>query len=275
MHLDERTYRGLLEGTLPPAAARALSEHLEGDCEVCEGFLAARWDALDRRVDADREAARLRQAGDDVLVRPVDAFSTLGFLKDPLYSFMKSYPPFELASVIIHEQTHATLFLRGQPDFDEELATFVGREGALEWVRMTYGERSPDLQSAIDADADGRTLAEMLRGLASELDVVYQGPGTREEKLARKSSIIEGFRTRLGGELRGQFRTEEYRRASAMTINNAVLSLYRLYSGDDQLLRSYFELKCGGSLRAFLEAAKELARHGDVLREMRQQLAGT
>jgi hypothetical protein len=54
MHLDPRTYSGLLAGTLPPGEARVLSEHLSGDCETCERFLAgmAAADGLDGRSDA-------------------------------------------------------------------------------------------------------------------------------------------------------------------------------------------------------------------------------
>jgi predicted aminopeptidase len=226
-----------------------------------------------RAADAAREAERLRQAGYDVLVRPVDAFSTLGFLKDPLYSFMKSYTAFDLASLIIHEQTHATIFLKGQPDFNEELATFVGTEGAMEWLRVRYGEHSPELQAAIDANRDERTLEGLLHGLAAELDVVYRGSGTREDKLARKATIIEEFRARLRGELDQRFCTEAYRGAPSMPINNAVLSLYRLYTGDDQLLRSFFEKRCGSSLPRLIEEAKRLAKRGDVLELMRQELA--
>ncbi len=53
MHLDERTYRQLLDGSLDPAEARKLARHLEGDCEACEGFLEERGgaDELDGRVD--------------------------------------------------------------------------------------------------------------------------------------------------------------------------------------------------------------------------------
>jgi hypothetical protein len=54
MHLTDATYRGLLDGTLPPGEARALVEHLDGDCETCERFLAERAgaDGLDGAVDA-------------------------------------------------------------------------------------------------------------------------------------------------------------------------------------------------------------------------------
>ena len=54
MHLDPRTYAGLLAGSLPPEEALALAEHLAADCERCGRFLAERAeaDALDGRGDA-------------------------------------------------------------------------------------------------------------------------------------------------------------------------------------------------------------------------------
>ncbi|HSM92929.1 MAG TPA: hypothetical protein VLT47_08555 [Anaeromyxobacteraceae bacterium] len=54
MHLDAHSYAALLEGTMPPEEARALSTHLDGECEQCEGFLAAQSsaDSLDGVVDA-------------------------------------------------------------------------------------------------------------------------------------------------------------------------------------------------------------------------------
>lgn len=59
MHLDPRTYAGLLAGTLPKEEARALAQHLAGTCERCERFLAERTqaDELDGRGDAAIDAA--------------------------------------------------------------------------------------------------------------------------------------------------------------------------------------------------------------------------
>jgi hypothetical protein len=63
MHLDDRTYRELLAGTLRPDLARELARHLDGACERCERFLAERpgADALDARADA--ALARLAPGG--------------------------------------------------------------------------------------------------------------------------------------------------------------------------------------------------------------------
>ena len=225
------------------------------------------------RPDADAEAARLRSEGYDEIVRPVDAFSTLGFTKDPLYSFMKKYPPFEIASLIIHEQTHATLFLKGQPEFNEEMASFVGEEGAFEWLQKTYGEGSKEYQAAVDSQADAELFTSLLRELSARLRAVYEGTASREEKLAQKAQIIEEFKKEISGSAAPHFRTAGYDRLGKIPLNNALLSLYSLYSDDVPLLRSWFEGRCGRSLKRFMESMKDLASHGDVKAQIRRELA--
>jgi hypothetical protein len=78
-HIDLETYTLLRSGELAPAEARAIAEHLDGPCDVCEAFLAGsiEADALDGDVDAalgalapaaeaergnDMEFARIRRA---------------------------------------------------------------------------------------------------------------------------------------------------------------------------------------------------------------------
>jgi predicted aminopeptidase len=226
------------------------------------------------RPDAEGEAATLRKRGYDVIIRGVDAFSTLGFTKDPLYSFMQGYSPFEIASLIIHEQTHATLFVKGQPQFNEELASFVGDTGALLWLRRVYGPDSEEYGSAVESREDAETFTALLKGLCAELDAVYAGPLTREEKLARKAEIILAFKRRMGGADAPRFRTKAYGNLGSLPINNAFLSLYSLYSDDVPLLRSYCQRACGGDLRRFMESAKALSRAGDVKALMRAELGG-
>ncbi|HEY6099094.1 MAG TPA: hypothetical protein VIW03_06675, partial [Anaeromyxobacter sp.] len=53
MHLTERTYELLLQGSLPPEDGRALARHLEEPCALCEEFLASRptADAADGLVE--------------------------------------------------------------------------------------------------------------------------------------------------------------------------------------------------------------------------------
>jgi predicted aminopeptidase len=224
------------------------------------------------RADAEKEAARLKAEGWDVVVRPVDSFSTLGFIRDPLYSFMKSYSAFELASLIIHEQTHATLFVKEQTQFSEELASFVGEEGALAWLAETRGFASAEYQEAVDQIADSRAFLALLRELRSALERLYRSPLVREEKLAEKSRIIAAFEAGFAAGRKTWFRTEGFRSMSTPRVNNAYLSQISLYSDDVPLIRSYFKERCGGDFRRLLVDARDFARRGDVKAQMRQAL---
>ena len=81
-------------------------------------------------------AGRLEAKGYDVYVDGVEAYSTLGWFKDPLLStFIDRLEP-DLAEVIFHELGHQRVFARGDTDFNEAFATIVGQEGARRWLRF-------------------------------------------------------------------------------------------------------------------------------------------
>ncbi len=262
-------------------------DHLVDVVQACDAvsFTAYQWSypflgklpykGFYERKDADAEATRLKAEGYDTLIRQVDAFSTLGFTKDPLYSFMKRYSVFQIASLIIHEQTHATLFVKGQPQFNEELASFVGDEGAFEWMRAKYGADSPEYRGAVAENEDADAFTAMLHELSVRLGTVYDGGASREQKLREKARIIDGFRKSLVADAPLKFKTEAYRKLGSYPLNNAVLSLYSLYTDDVPLLRSYWQRRCGSDLRTLIAAARRLAAKGDVPTLMRQELSSS
>jgi predicted aminopeptidase len=85
--------------------------------------------------DARECGDRLAKKGFDVYVDGVDAYSTLGWFKDPLLStFIDTSEP-ELAELLFHELGHKRLFAGGDTDFNEAFATTVGQEGARRWLR--------------------------------------------------------------------------------------------------------------------------------------------
>src|SRR5512140_189377 len=74
-------------------------------CVPYRGFFA--------RADAERYAASLRAAGNDVNLRGVRAYSTLGRFNDPLLSTFIRNPDAELARLIFHELAHQLLYVKG------------------------------------------------------------------------------------------------------------------------------------------------------------------
>jgi predicted aminopeptidase len=143
------------------------------------------------RADADALATRLSADGLDVDVRAALAFSTLGWFADPLLSNVAEQPPVEVATTVLHELFHATLYLPGQAAFNESAATFVGQRGARAFF---CGGPTPD--AARCAEARRRWTATRARGrllgrLAARLRRLYASPGdgvTRERVRARLAS---------------------------------------------------------------------------------------
>src|SRR3954466_1892444 len=76
----------------------------------------------------------LRKKGYDVYIGGVEAYSTLGWFKDPILNTFIFDPDAELAEIIFHELGHQRVFARGDTDFNEAFATTVGQEGARRWL---------------------------------------------------------------------------------------------------------------------------------------------
>jgi len=218
--------------------------------------------------DARKERAKLEKKGLDVWIRGVDAFSTLGWFKDPLYSYMRDYPPRRLADLIIHESLHATVFIKNQVQFNEELAEFVGSEGARLYTESRFGDTAED-----GTEEDYRRYVDFVRGLVAELQVLYESGAGREAILSEKARIIAAAQERFEAEYETRFAGEGYRGFATLPVNNAYLELYRLYHADDSYIPDLFR-RSGKTLPEFIAAAKSMPKKGPPGRERLAQALG-
>ncbi|KMQ53010.1 putative aminopeptidase [Chitinispirillum alkaliphilum] len=212
------------------------------------------------KKDALREAARLERKGYDVHVGQARAFSTLGFFSDPVYSFMKKYTVYELASLIIHEQVHATVFLKDQIQFNEEIATFIGNTGGLYFVEKKFGRDSKEYNSALLMQRDSEVFVDLIRSLHNELDEVYNSETDREEKLTKKEKIVENFKEYVTLNYDAYFQTGNYKGLSGADINNAFIASRMTYTLDLSLYEKLYEVE-QRNLRAFVSRIKELKNY--------------
>jgi predicted aminopeptidase len=218
-------------------------------------------------ADARKERARLERRGLDVWIRGVDAFSTLGWFQDPLYSYMRAYPPERLADLLIHESLHATVFLKGHAQFNEELAEFVGSEGARLYMESHFGVDSEEYRRMTAAKADNAAFLAFIRELIGELEALYAGEASREEKLQQKEAIIQAAKIRFDEEYDRRFTSENYRGLSSLPVNNAYLELFRLYYGGGDFYRELYD-RSGRDLPRFIAATKTLNRKGDPKKQL-------
>ncbi|GHT65595.1 aminopeptidase [Spirochaetia bacterium] len=225
--------------------------------------------------DARKEREKLQKKGLDVWVRQVDAFSTLGWFKDPLYSYMRNYSDYRLADLLIHEWLHATVYLKGHSQFDEELAEFVGSEGARLYIEKKYGRDSAEYQGLVnsDSEADGAAYVAYIQALIAELDALYKSEVSREEKLAGKEAIIRASQQRFDSEYEDRFHSENYRGFVTLPVNNAYLELYRLYYAEGSFFKDLYE-KSGRDLPKYIAAVKTLKAKGEDPRVQLEKALG-
>lgn len=181
---------------------------------------------------AKAEAEKLKAQGYDVHIGGVEAYSTLGFLRDPLLNTFIHRDDADLAELLFHELTHQRLYLSGDTDFNEAFATAVGQEGARRWLRSQ--DRLPELaayEKALRVERDFITLALQTR---AELKCAYDSP-SQNLRAERKKAILEKFRQRALGLDQQQGGTLKIQHWFDKPVNNARLAT----------LSTYFELLPG------------------------------
>jgi len=89
-----------------------------------------------KKDSAKRFARRLRKEENVVTyIRPVYAYSTLGYFEDRILSSFFDYDDVELAELIFHELFHTIFFIKDEVDLNENLANFYGKELLKEYFK--------------------------------------------------------------------------------------------------------------------------------------------
>lgn len=118
-------------------------------------------------------AAGLQAEGLDTRIVEASAFSTLGWLADPLPSKVLDQGPLAIVTTVLHELVHQNFFARGQVAFNETLATAVAYRLAADFF-----------EGRGDAASAGRVRSARLAWLARGR-VLDQGATWLEELFAR------------------------------------------------------------------------------------------
>jgi len=214
---------------------------------------------------AQREALRLQKKGLDTCLFAIPAYSTLGWLPDPLTSPMLDATSGRLVETVLHELVHATVFLKDQPDFNESVAKFVGEEAAVRFFderdSTDHGEHSgpsiPDQRARIDED---RLVSAELLAFRSRVSELYAEDLQTGERTRRRTKLDEDARRRLA-ELPLEIR-DPAKLAESIRLNDACLALQGTYSGDRTKHQRVLEA-LGGDLSRFIARLREIESSDD------------
>ena len=121
-----------------------------------------------------KEEALLKAKGLDTDYGEVSAWSTLGWFHDPILSGMLRRTKGQLAELIIHELTHSTLYLKSNVNLNENLASVCGEQGAIHFLRSTYGMDSKELDEYLDIKEDYNKFSRQMLIGTHLLDSLYK-----------------------------------------------------------------------------------------------------
>jgi predicted aminopeptidase len=198
----------------------------------------------------------LEKEGWDVNIRNPGGWSTLGWFTDPILSKMLERSEGDLANLIIHEMSHATIFVKDSIDFNENLATFIGDRGAEKFLISFYGCDSREFQTYMNEDKDYILFAEhMLRG-AERLDSLYntiEADLPLERKLKLKKEMIEKIIAALDTLPLSESSPRPSVRYQHKLPNNAYFMNFIRYQAKQDIFGDEWRNKFNGDLRAYIE----------------------
>jgi predicted aminopeptidase len=191
------------------------------------------------KKDAVKEVKKLEERGFDTSLQLAIAFSTLGWLGDPIYSTVLDNHPVIVINIIIHELVHNTVFFKGETEFNEQLASFVAEKGTLLFITERFGASSPLYQVALDLSRDEELVASVFDELYNALQGLYAQNLTREEKIRKREEIFAHGYDQLE-KLNKQLKTGEVS-VPMGGLNNAVVLAYRRYRlpADGLIVKAY------------------------------------
>lgn len=206
---------------------------------------------------AEKEAARLRTAGDDVCLSPVRAYSTLGWFEDPLTSPMLQHDFVSLTEVILHELMHATVYAKGHADFNEAAATFAGQEATVLFFEAANGADSLEAREARKRNHDLRKIAAIKLEFRQRVTALYTMPFRAGEQMQERRKLEDEARAALRALDLEAF--EAARVSENAELNDACLALVGTYHAAIPAYEIDYEA-LGRDFRAWLAKVKATAK---------------
>lgn len=174
---------------------------------------------------ADGMAAR----GFDTYVAGVTAYSTLGWMRDPVLNTFVFLPESQLADLIFHELAHQLLYVPGDTLFNESFATTVAVEGVRRWLHARGAVQ--EYAKYLERLERQRDFTDLLARYRALLEEVYLADTGEVEKRREKVRLIEKLREDYTQLEERWGDGPVYRAWIDGPVNNARLNAVSLYYG--------------------------------------------
>jgi predicted aminopeptidase len=208
---------------------------------------------------ARKEREKLEAQGYDVSVSNPGGWSTLGWFTDPILSDMLTRHEGDLASLIIHEMVHATLWVKDSVDFNENLASFIGDTAAYQFLQHKYGIESKQYVTYLYQDQDYRRFSKYILGASAKLDSFYQQLDATlplHEKKERKLAFIKDIVMNMDT-LQLKLRKKPSAKFEKKLPNNAYFMNFRHYQSRQTDFEENLNNGFQGNLKAYIKFLSE------------------
>jgi predicted aminopeptidase len=187
----------------------------------------------------------------DVELRPVSAWSTLGWFSDPVLSNILSRKKGVLCNLIFHELFHATYFAPGEVELNENLANFIAHKATL----MFLSNDSAEIKQYLDDHEDNRVIANYMERTSVSLALFYDSLSANPQlpflKKQKFSAIADSFAL-----LPVKNKLKLKARLSDLASGNACFVDYRQYESLQDSLEIVFNKFYKGDLKKMVRDLK-------------------
>ncbi len=201
------------------------------------------------------ERAQLKAKGYDTDLGKVSGWSTLGYFKDPVLSQMLRNNDGMLAELIIHELTHGTIYVKSDVTFNENLASFIGEQGAVMFLDHHYGKNSKELKEYLDERSDHKAFSTAALKYSKKLDSLYRLNLPEEKTKENKQALIMKFVREIRHHPFNNRRFNSYAK-KAYSAGNAFFLSYVRYDSKLKSFEKELNDDHNGNLRSFLDSLK-------------------
>lgn len=208
-----------------------------------------------KRSEAQKEYLKIYGLGYDADISEVSAWSTLGWLPDPVLSSMLGKSKGRMANLFFHELFHATYYAPSSVDINENLANFMAGKATLKFLQNDTGELHKFLKSKED---DSTYNSFVFKGYET-LKSLYSS-SSQKDSLSRlqekEAALIKIYKASFHLKLHYPNRFNNYNKQILLAKNSFFVDAKR-YDGLYDSLNLVFNKKYGGDLKKMIEALKK------------------
>ena len=204
---------------------------------------------------AQKEYLKLHIEGYDADVSEVSAWSTLGWLPDPVLSSMLSKSKARMANLFFHELFHATYYAPSSVDINENLANFIAGKATLRFLQNDTAELNRFLRAKQD---DSTYNAFIFKGY-ERLKSMYALTAKKDSSyrlLEKEKTLIRIYKESFSLKLNYSGRYTNYNKQILLAKNSFFVDARR-YDGLYDSLNKVLEKRYKGNIKKMIEDLKK------------------